>query len=89
VSNPNSVACSTLGSPPSSPTLPASTVQVPMAPWSIGPSSGTCPADKTVNVFGQQLSFSFVPLCQFAKNVQPLVLMLCALAAALIVIAGI
>lgn len=89
VNNPNSVACSTLGSAPSAPTLPASSVQVPMTPWSVGPSSGTCPADKTVNVFGQQLSFSFSPVCKFAQGVQPIVLVLCALAAALIVVAGI
>ena len=86
--DPNSLACSSLGAPPSAPTVPSKTVQIPMTPWSVGSNSGTCPADRKVNVFGGQLSFSFQPICQLATAVQPVVLMLSALAAALIVVAG-
>jgi hypothetical protein len=41
-----------------------------------------------VTVFGSALAFDYTPLCTFAGKLQPLVLALCALAAALIVIWG-
>jgi hypothetical protein len=60
-----------------------------MSPWSVGASDGVCPADLLVDVFGTQLAFSFGPVCTVAQKLRPIVLALCALAAAFIVAMGV
>jgi hypothetical protein len=42
-----------------------------------------------MSVFGSDLAFDYLPLCSFVASLRPLVLALCALAAALIVVMGI
>jgi len=82
------VACADFGSAASG-TLGASGVNVTLSAVAVGPVSGVCPLPESFVFFGQTFEFSYGPLCQFAGNVQPVVLMLCALAAGLIVVAGI
>jgi len=60
-----------------------------MVPWSVGASDGVCPADVPMNVLGVQLSLSFQPVCTVAQKLRPIVLALCALAAAFIVATGV
>ncbi|HDR8994544.1 TPA: hypothetical protein QDB01_000421 [Burkholderia vietnamiensis] len=84
---PSISACASLGSASAS-SLPASSVDVSMSPWNIGPSSGTCPAPVTFQVFSQTLAFDFSPLCRFVTACAPLIEALCAFAAAFIVIMG-
>ncbi|WP_156954369.1 virulence factor TspB C-terminal domain-related protein [Paraburkholderia acidipaludis] len=86
--DPTASACAQLGSPPASGVIPSSSVSVSMSPWSIGPASGTCPSPITVQVFGTSLLFDYSPMCTFAGRVEPVVLAVCALAAALIVVGG-
>jgi hypothetical protein len=87
--DPTASACQPLGTAPTPPPIPASSAAVTLSPWSIGPSSGQCPAPITVNVLGSPLVFDYTPLCSLASQLQPLVLALCALAAALIIVMGI
>ncbi|MGX7005134.1 virulence factor TspB C-terminal domain-related protein [Caballeronia sp. KNU42] len=86
--DPTASACQPLGSAPTPPPIPASSVTVTMSPWDIGPSSGSCPAPLTVSAFGAPLTFDYSAICTFAERVQPLILALCALGAALIVVMG-
>ncbi|PRG06838.1 hypothetical protein C6Q17_24050 [Burkholderia contaminans] len=60
-----------------------------MNAWDVGPSDGACPSPQVVTVLGTQLSFAFDPLCSMVQKLRPLVLALCALAAALIVAMGV
>lgn len=87
--NPSASACAPLGSaPPGQPPQPVSK-DVSLTPWSVGPSDGVCPAPIVVNAFGQQISFSLEPLCSLVQKLRPLVLSLCALAAAIIFVMGV
>lgn len=86
--DPTASACADLGTPPASGAIPSSSVSVSMSPWSIGPASGTCPSPIVVQVFGTSLTFDYTPVCTFAGRVEPVVLAVCALAAALIVVGG-
>jgi hypothetical protein len=84
------VGCSQFGSVPDSGALAASGAGVSLVPVSIGgPSSVSCPLPVTFSMFGASYGLSFDPVCKLALGVQPVVLALCALAAALIVVAGI
>jgi hypothetical protein len=60
-----------------------------MSPWNVGASDGTCPAPKQISVLGSQYSLAFDPLCTAVQMLRPLVLALCALAAAFIVAMGV
>ncbi len=85
--DPNLAGCADLGSA-SSPSVGASVVSVSMSPWSIGPASGTCPQPLSVDIFGQSYQVSYQPLCTVASGLQPVIVALGALAAALIVAMG-
>lgn len=87
--NPNASACAPLGTAPAAPPIPTSSTNVSMTPWSVGPSDGACPAPQSVTVLGNQYSFSYDPLCTLVQKLRPLVLALCALAAAFIVAMGV
>ncbi|MGV2292084.1 virulence factor TspB C-terminal domain-related protein [Trinickia sp. YCB016] len=87
--DPTASACQSLGTAPTAPPIPTSSASVTMSQWSIGPASGQCPSPITVNVMGAPLVFDYSPLCSLASQLQPLVLALCALGAALIVVMGI
>lgn len=86
---PNISACAALGTAPASPAIPTSSANVSMSPWSIGASDGLCPAPQVIDVLGSSLSLSWDPVCQFVQKVRPLILAICALAAALIVAMGV
>jgi hypothetical protein len=60
-----------------------------MSPWNVGAADGSCPVPVTFEVFGSQYSISFDPLCSLARSIRPLILALCALAAAFIVGTGV
>ncbi|MDN7680967.1 virulence factor TspB C-terminal domain-related protein [Burkholderia cenocepacia] len=81
--------CVPLGDVPASAPIPASETSIPFAPWSIGSVDGTCPAPQTVRIFDADYSFSFDPFCTVVQKLRPLVLALCALAAAFIVAMGV
>jgi hypothetical protein len=86
--NPSILACADLGTA-SAGSLPASTVNVSLSPVSVGgPANPVCPAPMEVSVFGSQVQFAFDPVCQFATDVNPIVLVACSFAAALIVAGG-
>jgi hypothetical protein len=87
--DPTASACASLGTAPTAPALSASSVTVSLSPWSIGPTSGTCPAPLTFNIFGNQLAYDYTPLCTFVGRLAPLILALCGLASALIVVSGV
>lgn len=87
--DPNASACAPLGSAPAAPPIPTSSTNVSMSPWSVGPSDGACPAPKTFQVFGASYSLAFDPLCSLVRSIRPVVLALCALAAAFIVAMGV
>ncbi|KVU20181.1 hypothetical protein WK62_21025 [Burkholderia ubonensis] len=87
--NPNASACAPLGSAPPAPPIPSSSANVSMTPWSVGAADGVCPAPQVVSVLGSSLSLSWDPMCSFVQKVRPLVLAICALAAALIVAMGV
>ncbi|AJY06837.1 neisseria meningitidis TspB family protein [Burkholderia vietnamiensis LMG 10929] len=81
--------CVPLGDVPASAPIPASETSIPFTPWSIGSVDGTCPAPQTVRIFDADYSFSFDPFCTVVQKLRPLVLALCALAAAFIVAMGV
>ncbi|MFM0380471.1 virulence factor TspB C-terminal domain-related protein [Paraburkholderia strydomiana] len=89
VIEPNASACAPLGAAPSAPPISTSSTNVSMSPWSVGALDGVCPAPKAVTVLGQEYSLSFDPLCALVQTLRPLVLALCALAAAFIVAMGV
>jgi hypothetical protein len=89
VLEPNASACAPLGTAPAVPPIPTSSASVGLSPVSVGPSDGTCPAALHMSVFGSDLAFDYSPLCSFVVSLRPLILALCALAAALIVVMGI
>lgn len=86
---PNASACAPLGSAPAAPPIPTSSTNVSMSPWNVGPADGSCPAPKTFEVFGSSYSLAFDPLCSLVQSIRPVVLALCALAAAFIVAMGV
>lgn len=87
--DPNASACAPLGTAPAAPPIPTSSTNVSMSPWNVGPSDGSCPAPKTFEVFGSSYSLAFDPLCSLVQSIRPVVLALCALAAAFIVAMGV
>ncbi|AOJ55868.1 hypothetical protein AQ477_04615 [Burkholderia thailandensis] len=60
-----------------------------MTPWDIGSVDGTCPAPQTVAILGTDFQLTFDPLCSVVQKLRPLILALCALAAAYIVAMGV
>ncbi|MEX3954722.1 virulence factor TspB C-terminal domain-related protein [Trinickia sp. EG282A] len=87
--DPSASACAPLGSAPAAPPIPTSSTSVAMSPWSVGPADGACPSPKTFEVFGSSYSLAFDPLCSLVQSIRPVVLALCALAAAFIVAMGV
>lgn len=81
--------CVPLGQAPGSDSLDGNSVSIPLNPWSIGPVSGTCPSPQTVSILGADYQFTFDPLCSVVQKLRPLMLALCALAAAFIVAMGV
>jgi len=86
---PNAAACQPLGTAPAAPPIPTSSAQVSMSPWSVGAADGVCPAPQVIEVLGTTVSLAWDPMCSFVQKVRPLVLAICALAAALIVAMGV
>lgn len=81
--HPDVVACAKLGAPPEAQPVPNEDRQLSIQPdtgW--GEGSGSCPAPKTVQVHGFQLSMPFDLLCDFASGIRPVVIGLAWLAAA-------
>jgi Neisseria meningitidis TspB protein. len=89
VADPNVAGCADLGSAPASSAVATNSYAVSLTAWNVGPASGTCPADITVSILGSDYALSYGPLCRLATGCQPVVVALCALAAALIVVAGV
>jgi hypothetical protein len=89
VADPNIAGCADLGAAPASGAVATNSYAVTLTGWSIGPASGTCPADVQVSILGSQYALSYGPLCRLATGCQPVVVALCGLAAALIVVAGV
>lgn len=89
--DPNSqlAGCVPLGSAPASGVMPASEASISLTPWNIGSVDGTCPEAQTVTILGTEFSISFDPLCTVVQKLRPIVLALCALAAAFIVAMGV
>lgn len=87
--DPTASACASLGSAPSAPALPSSSVSVSMAPWTVGPAFGLCPAPVAVSFLNAQISLSYGPVCLVAQKIRPVVLAICGLLAALIVALGV
>ncbi|WP_156437484.1 MULTISPECIES: virulence factor TspB C-terminal domain-related protein [Burkholderia] len=85
--HPDSSACAPLGSA-SEVDVSRKEQSVAISPRSIGLMSGSCPEPYQVSVMGADLSFSYEPICTVAIKLRPLVLILCALAAALIFCTG-
>ncbi|MDN7668327.1 MULTISPECIES: virulence factor TspB C-terminal domain-related protein [Burkholderia cepacia complex] len=81
--------CVPLGQAPTAPDIPASSASISLSPWSIGSVDGTCPSPQTVTILGSDFQLSFDPLCTVVQKLRPLVLALCALAAAYIVATGV
>lgn len=81
--HPDVVACQKLGTAPEAKPVPNEDRQLSIQPdtgW--GEGSGSCPAPKTVQVHGFQLSMPFGLLCDFAAGIRPVVIGLAWLAAA-------
>lgn len=81
--HPDVVACAKLGTAPEAQPVPNEDRQLSIQPdtgW--GEGSGSCPAPKTVQVHGFQLSMPFDLLCDFATGIRPVVIGLAWLAAA-------
>lgn len=81
--HPDIVACARLGDAPEAKPVPNENKEMTITPdsgW--GEGSGSCPAPKTVQVHGFQLSMPFDLLCQFATGIRPVVIGLAWLAAA-------
>lgn len=49
------------------------------------PDSGTCPAPEVATIWGQEVDFSYSPICDFAEYLRPLLLLAAGVAAAYIV----
>lgn len=81
--HPDVVACAKLGNAPEAQPVPNEDRQLSIQPdtgW--GEGGGSCPAPKTVQVHGFQLSMPFDLLCDFASGIRPVVIGLAWLAAA-------
>ncbi len=84
-----SVGCAQFGSAASG-AVGVSGVSISLSPVSVGgPSNPVCPLPVTFSMFGVSYALSYDPLCRLAQGVAPVVIGLCALAAGLIVVAGI
>ncbi|MCA8094474.1 hypothetical protein LGM65_26970 [Burkholderia anthina] len=86
--NPSAAGCAAFGDIGDPPDLPSSAANVSLSPMDVGPLNGQCPADVTVMVFGSDLALSYGPICTVAASLRPVVLMLCAVGAALIFVLG-
>ena len=72
---PNASACKPLGAAPAEPPLVTKVVPLQITPLSgFGPSSATCPADRSTVVHGMTLAMSWQPFCQFANGIRPVVI---------------
>lgn len=84
--NPNSLACSTYGSP-DSPTVSKSTAAISITPLTLS-SGGGCPAPLPLSVFGQSYSISYSPACTAAQYLRFLVLAIAAVMAGYVFVEG-
>lgn len=81
--HPDIVACAKLGTPGQASPVPNENRDMVITPESgFGPASGSCPAPRTVQVSGLQLSMPFDLLCDFATGINPVVVGLAWLTAA-------
>lgn len=87
-SNPNSLACTSLGSLDPSADPVASTFDVSLTPGTLN-TSGTCPADRSLTLMGNSAVMSFQPICNAASTyVRPFVLLASAVVASFIFVGG-
>lgn len=56
--------------------LPEADEEDPTQHWSSGQGGGSCPAPQTLTVMGQDLEFSYAPICDFADVIRALVLVM-------------
>lgn len=87
-SNPNSLACTSLGSLDTSADPVAHTFDVSLTPGTLN-TSGTCPADRSLTLMGNSVVMSFQPICNAASTyVRPFVLLASAVVASFIFVSG-
>lgn len=82
---PEIVACQELGEAEEE-DLIGRTVSVSFSPDASFHRAGHCPADRSVDVFGQRVTFSMRPMCEFASSIRPLIVAMAAFVAAGIII---
>ena len=81
--HPDIVACARLGEPGQATPVPNETKTLTIAPENgFGPSGGSCPPPRTVEVAGLTLSMPFDLLCDFATGLKPVIVGLAWLTAA-------
>ena len=81
--HPDIVACAKLGEPGQATPVPNETKTLSIAPENgFGPSGGSCPPPRTVQVAGLTLSMPFDLLCDFATGLKPVIVGLAWLTAA-------
>lgn len=81
--HPDIVACSKLGEPGQATPVPNESKTLTIAPENgFGPSGGSCPPPRTVEVAGLTLSMPFDLLCDFATGLKPVIVGLAWLTAA-------
>lgn len=81
--HPDIVACAKLGEPGQATPVPNETKTLTIAPENgFGPSGGSCPPPRTVEVAGLTLSMPFDLLCDFATGLKPVIVGLAWLSAA-------
>lgn len=81
--HPDIVACAKLGEPGQATPVPNETKTLTIAPENgFGPSGGSCPPPRTVQVAGLTLSMPFDLLCDFATGLKPVIVGLAWLTAA-------
>lgn len=81
--HPDIVACAKLGEPGQATPVPNETKTLTIAPENgFGPSGGSCPPPRTVEVAGLTLSMPFDLLCDFATGLKPVIVGLAWLTAA-------
>lgn len=81
--HPDIVACTKLGEPGQATPVPNETKTLTISPENgFGPSGGSCPPPRTVQVAGLTLSMPFDLLCDFATGLKPVIVGLAWLSAA-------
>lgn len=81
---PTNAGCLPLGTIPAADVIVTQTPSFSLNPTSLG--SGMCPSDNVVNYSKGSLHFSYVPLCNLASSISPLMIALAWLAAGMLVL---